>query len=128
MQKVLTIALLLSLSFHGLMKVGIQAWYEVNKDYVADVLCVNKDKPEMNCRGKCYLKKQLSKVKEAETSNEKEAPETAKKIELVQFILSEHHDYVIKYQKTISDKILFSRYLPYTGQDYHRDIFRPPIV
>ncbi len=41
---------------------GIVAWYEINKTYVAKVLCENKDKPQMKCCGKCYLNKQLKKT------------------------------------------------------------------
>ena len=40
-------------------RLGVVAWYEVNKEYVATVLCENKDKPAMKCCGKCYLRKQL---------------------------------------------------------------------
>jgi len=36
--------------------------YEINKKYIAEVLCKNKDRPEMHCNGKCYLKKQLKKA------------------------------------------------------------------
>ena len=35
--------------------------YLLNYKYIATVLCVNKDKPEMHCNGKCYLMKELSK-------------------------------------------------------------------
>ena len=35
--------------------------YLLNYNYIANVLCVNKDKPEMHCNGKCYLMKKLSK-------------------------------------------------------------------
>ena len=35
--------------------------YLVNKDYIAQFLCVNKDKPEMACGGKCHLMKELEK-------------------------------------------------------------------
>ncbi len=31
--------------------------YITNYDYIANVLCENKDKPQMNCDGKCYLSK-----------------------------------------------------------------------
>lgn len=41
-------------------RLGVVAWYEVNKQYVATVLCENKDKPGMKCCGKCYLRKQLN--------------------------------------------------------------------
>ena len=33
--------------------------YEINKKYIAEVLCENMTKPEMKCNGKCHLKKQL---------------------------------------------------------------------
>ena len=33
--------------------------YEINKKYISEVLCENKDKPKMKCNGKCHLKKQL---------------------------------------------------------------------
>ncbi len=36
--------------------------YYANKEYIAAVLCVNQDKPELDCEGKCYLKKQLQKA------------------------------------------------------------------
>ena len=35
------------------------AWYELNKDYITELFCVNKDKPELKCHGKCHLKKQV---------------------------------------------------------------------
>ncbi|WP_420570756.1 hypothetical protein [Kordia sp.] len=41
--------------------------YLINQDYIAEFLCINKDKPELECNGKCYLAKQLK-----ETSEEKE--------------------------------------------------------
>ena len=39
---------------------GYCIYYLANYEYVAEVLCVNKDKPKLNCNGKCYLKKQLA--------------------------------------------------------------------
>ncbi|RMH65462.1 MAG: hypothetical protein D6677_02410 [Calditrichaeota bacterium] len=43
--------------------------YELNKAYIASTLCVNKDKPEMHCEGRCHLKKELQKVHD-ETTDE----------------------------------------------------------
>ncbi len=48
--------------------------YLVNQDYIAEFLCINKDKPELECNGKCYLKKQL---KEASEEKEKNLPAIA---------------------------------------------------
>ncbi|CAM1358853.1 conserved hypothetical protein [Tenacibaculum litopenaei] len=38
--------------------------YAINYDYIAKVLCINKDKPEMSCNGKCQLMKKLEKQQE----------------------------------------------------------------
>lgn len=38
--------------------------YEFSKDYIIENYCVNKDKPELHCDGKCYLAKQLKAAEE----------------------------------------------------------------
>ncbi len=43
--------------------------YVVNYEYISKVLCENKDKPKLQCNGKCHLMKQLAKA--AETENPK---------------------------------------------------------
>lgn len=35
--------------------------YYANYDYIATVLCENKDKPYLECNGKCYLQSQIKK-------------------------------------------------------------------
>lgn len=44
------------------------AYYYLDKSDFIENLCVNKDKPEMHCDGKCHLKK----VAEKSTKNDKE--------------------------------------------------------
>lgn len=38
--------------------------YEVNKELITELFCINKEKPMTMCYGKCYLKDQLEKTKE----------------------------------------------------------------
>ena len=48
------------------------AEYLANKDYIAKVLCINQDKPELSCEGKCHLKKRMveeQKQSEQESQN-----------------------------------------------------------
>lgn len=52
----------------------------VNYDYIVENLCENKDKPELSCKGKCFLKKELSKTEKQTTQT------TAKTIALDIFI------------------------------------------
>ncbi|MGB1043087.1 MAG: hypothetical protein ACPGU6_06815 [Tenacibaculum sp.] len=35
--------------------------YVINYDYISKVLCINKDKPELQCNGKCQLMQKLEK-------------------------------------------------------------------
>ena len=37
--------------------------YQTNKEYIASVLCENRNKPEMACNGKCYLNKKIAASK-----------------------------------------------------------------
>lgn len=43
--------------------------YMVNYDYIVNVLCENKDRPEMQCNGKCHLSKELAKEADADEKN-----------------------------------------------------------
>lgn len=40
--------------------------YQLRKDFIAKALCVNKQKPQLNCNGKCYLAKRLKATEEQE--------------------------------------------------------------
>ena len=40
--------------------------YIINYDYIANVLCENKAKPQLQCNGKCHLMKELAKESENE--------------------------------------------------------------
>ncbi|WP_298556447.1 hypothetical protein [uncultured Algibacter sp.] len=42
--------------------------YVLNQDYIADFLCINKDKPELQCNGKCHLVKEIKKQQENDSN------------------------------------------------------------
>lgn len=54
------LAFLISCPF--LLKTGILGWYLLNRTEIAVTLCINRNRPEKRCRGKCYLAKQLKKA------------------------------------------------------------------
>jgi len=56
-----------SVSLSGLL---VFAGFEMNKSYIATVLCVNKDKPQLHCNGQCYLMKKLKQAQEKEQKQE----------------------------------------------------------
>lgn len=49
----MVIVLALIVSTQGFLV--IQGMFLLRQDYIAEVLCVNKDRPELNCDGTCFL-------------------------------------------------------------------------
>ncbi|WP_303318831.1 hypothetical protein Q4Q34_05090 [Flavivirga abyssicola] len=43
--------------------------YVLNQDYIAEFLCINKDKPELQCNGKCHLAKEFGKQQRNESKS-----------------------------------------------------------
>jgi hypothetical protein len=50
----------------------IYAGFEVNQKYIAEKLCENRDKPWLNCNGRCYLMKKIKQAEEKEKSAERQ--------------------------------------------------------
>lgn len=42
------------------------AYYQINQDYIASVLCINKAKPTSTCNGKCHLSKKMKQQEKQE--------------------------------------------------------------
>jgi len=68
LKPILSFMLLAAIMLQVLGKFMVLANYSLNKNYIANVLCVNKSKPKMHCNGKCHLKKQLKKEDAKEQS------------------------------------------------------------
>lgn len=59
-------------------KVLIVADYQANKEYIMAFLCINRDKPELQCEGKCHLSKKLK----AQHESDKKTDERGQKQEV----------------------------------------------
>lgn len=59
-KKVVAIAFIFLLSAECIFKLTIITYFETNRDYIAEVFCVNKEKPITMCYGKCFLDRNLS--------------------------------------------------------------------
>jgi hypothetical protein len=112
---------MLCLCFQCMMQLGIVAWYNVNKDYVANVLCENKDKPELNCCGKCYVRKQIRKTEDQGTGK---GPVYKLQKAEVFFLLPEKVT-VATTVNSNTDKIA-DHYNFSIGEPAIKDIFHPP--
>jgi hypothetical protein len=66
------------------------AYYQLNQDYIASVLCINKAKPASTCKGKCYLSK---KMKEQE-KQEQTIPSIVKGLEEVVLYITDFNFHI----------------------------------
>jgi hypothetical protein len=57
--------------------------YNLNKDFIAKNLCVNKARPKMHCNGKCQMMKKL-----AEEENQNSTNNNSSKIRLQELVFS----------------------------------------
>lgn len=60
---------MLSIALPFITKVGVVSNYFFNYDYYSEVLCENKEVPEMNCNGSCQLSKELSNSSSSSDTN-----------------------------------------------------------
>ena len=96
--------------------------YHVNYDYIVNILCENKDRPYLECNGKCYLKKQLRKINHSNHDHKSTIPQ----INLDDYPISplDHFSYQIKEFKEFIPKHLHA--FKCTSQDYCENILKPP--
>lgn len=73
MKSFVTISLALLVLLQSFSRVWIVMDYQINKDFIAKVLCINQDKPQLQCEGKCQLAKQLKKEERKEQQNPQKA-------------------------------------------------------
>ncbi|MBX2844393.1 MAG: hypothetical protein KTR26_21705 [Flammeovirgaceae bacterium] len=114
--------LFLAIFLPGLFNQGIIILnYELNKETITELFCINKDKPVLSCSGQCHLKKQLKKEQEKEDERENlqqesiqffsiSIPATIQKLNLVSLTANNHN----------------SRYLFIPRETLLTGVFHPP--
>ena len=87
MRKVLVYILLVATLLPSVSQWGIVAHYQLNKDYIARVLCENRDRPELHCDGKCFLAKRL---KAQQDKQDKETTERVQNMPTLQLFWADY--------------------------------------
>lgn len=101
--------------------VMIVAAFYANRDYIATNLCENRDKPKMQCNGKCSLNKQLAK----EAEHQAPVPQNVHKEEVLLYY--EGSSFAISYrQPTAAEGRQFPAYNELNTIDLPGTIFHPP--
>jgi hypothetical protein len=114
----LTVAMLIGMLWQTFTVVH----FYINQDEIIEAHCVNKDKPDLNCKGQCHLKQQL----ETTTSLEQEESKTTRssKTSILLFVFAETHDEAscacIEHHKNNYPNEL------YETNNYIPEVFTPP--
>ena len=78
MKNYFIISLLAIMLLQTFSKVVVLVDYQANKEYIMEFLCINRDRPELKCEGKCQLTKKLK----AQHDTDKQANERGQKQEV----------------------------------------------
>ncbi|WP_294234931.1 hypothetical protein [uncultured Chryseobacterium sp.] len=98
--------------------------YAVNYQYIAEVLCINKNSPELHCNGKCYLGRQLAKTNDTDSSPLQKTKNSGQKL-LDVYVLPDIST-IVGTENVRSLKSCFLYSPSYTFL-FLKHIFRPPI-
>ena len=104
-------------------KLWIVMSFKINQDFIAKVLCINRDKPKLACAGKCHL---MQKLKEAEEKEQEQVPPTvqektevflcnAQRLMVTRLLIDAHH---------VAD----IDYVDFVPTGFISDVFHPPQV
>ncbi|HEY4798797.1 MAG TPA: hypothetical protein VII99_06935 [Bacteroidia bacterium] len=120
MKKVIAIVLAAGILFQSFSKVIIFFNYEVNKDFIAQNLCVNRNKPQMHCNGLCHLKKQFAKAEKQEESVPFQNMKDKNEIQFFSFCK------IPATNSIFNCEIVFADYSFYLTSNPHSSVFHPP--
>ncbi len=122
--RILSVALGIIFVFFQIRPVFPYLDYQFNKDSIISELCENKNKPELNCEGKCHLNSEIKKQQKEEEQQNIPAKEQKLQIASLDFINPDTEPNYF----TSSETELFFGYKETYSLTCLEDCFRPPQV
>ncbi|GAB3841509.1 hypothetical protein [Hymenobacter jeollabukensis] len=98
--------------------------YALHRQRITEQFCVNKNRPQLRCNGRCHLRKQLAKTDDAE----KKAPQNHAKLKFEALPLT-RFCYQPPRRTMPAVRAGFGQLrAPRIGMEVNRDVFRPPVL
>jgi len=116
-----TIVLILLMAIQTFSKWCVILEYQVNKDFIARNLCINRAKPSCCCQGKCYLTKKM-----AADESQQQAPGKGGQKEETTLQLFETKNVLFVPVFTEVRLTHSTRYIARPTQDHSLSQFQPP--
>ena len=105
----------------SLQNTFILASFKINQDYIAKNLCVNQDKPELNCAGSCHLKENLEKANPIEDNQSTPVFEETENLVLFNSNCCERSNIYVNSKNSIFSTDEFIKY-----DKFIKSCFHPP--
>lgn len=124
-KRCLAVLLIITLTASSFQRFVVYAGFELNRNYIAKTLCVNRARPWMHCNGHCYF---MRKLKAAEENEKKQTEkDNLNRLEVTFFQPSTKFEFYQQYTEAIivaSTIIYRAAY----SDPYLQSLFRPPQV
>lgn len=117
----LHIALILLILLNGTGYTCIQVHFYLDREQITILYCINKDKPQLECDGKCELGKRLSEAEKQQENGEEIS------LEELSLVYAPERSVPIQYTPSELDisKLLIDNRTIHISELY-RDFFHPP--
>jgi hypothetical protein len=119
-KKIAAILLSLAILLQSCGNLSIVVGYELNKENLTRLFCINKDKPTLHCNGKCYLAGQL---KEHQKNEQLPVSKTKEKHELTYFFQATS---ILNCLSNSESNQRIPIHNDYSLQDMDYAVFQPP--
>ncbi|MBB4802671.1 hypothetical protein HNP37_002746 [Flavobacterium nitrogenifigens] len=119
MKKVFSITMTILFLLVSFQQALIVVHFKLNQQEIEKEFCENKAKPQLQCHGKCHLKKELEKSEK----NDLELNSIFKKIDILP---SQNFEFPICILKKINNKVLI--YKEFDHFEPYLEIFVPPPI
>ncbi len=108
---------------HSASRVIVYFNYWLNQEFIAENLCENREQPQLECNGKCHLKKELDK------DDERKQKDNKQQVEVILFVSSAVSHEIEQSESHFIEKQSHCAFVVQqkpTG--YNSFIFHPPII
>lgn len=122
MKRFITYLFLGAFLLHSASRMIVYFNYWLNQDFIAQNLCENREKPQLECNGKCHLKKELDK------DDERKQQDNKQQIEVILFLSKERIQEFSEQAFFIEEQIHCAFVVQQKTKGYNPFIFHPPTV
>lgn len=120
MKRVFTYFLFVLLTVQTFSQLIIVGKFLYNQDFIAANLCDNQDKPELECNGKCHLKKELKE------DTKKNHNDNIVVSENILFFHKQDNEISLDEPSYFDKKNSYSHYLEKELTEFNTSVFHPP--